>query len=150
MENPEFPMQQNESTASWLEKAKDPSPATRRAAALAMRDKPLKEAREVLTEVARQYPPGDKAYLDDLATGCTGKEEPMYAHLLGRLGAMTLKWSDAFADIACRLHPVTSVFALKDRALATSLPQDRRQQAIDALSAINHKTAIEALKEIKK
>ncbi len=141
-------MQQTESTAT-LDKAKDPSPAVRRAAAIAMRDKPLNEARDVLTEVARQYPAGDKAYLEDLATGCTGKEPAMYAHLLGRLGSLTLKWSDAFADIACRLRPVNSVFALKDRALATSLPQERRQHAIDALSAIDDKVAKDALKQIK-
>ena len=74
----------------------------------------------------------------------------MYAHLLGRLGSLTLKWSDSFADIACRLRTVTSVFALKDRALAASLPQERRQQAIDALLLINDKIAIDALKQIKK
>ena len=133
---------------SLLDRARDPSPAERMKAAVALKPLSYEESRDALAEAARLYDPAVPGYLEALAQGCTGKEEAMYAHLLGRLGAQPLKWTDAFADIASALHPLTAAPAFKDRAMAPALAQPRRKQAIDALAAIDDQTAAAALADI--
>lgn len=125
-----------------------PSPAVRREVALSLRDVPFDQSRDILTTLARQYDGKDRTYLEALGTACEGKEEAAYAHLLGSIGSLPLTWSDAFADIAWRLHPVNSVFAHRDRALSPKISSERRKQAIDAIAFINDKLAATAMTEI--
>jgi len=124
------------------------SPALGREVALALRDVPAGEAAPILVEVARAYDGNDRWYLESLGTGCEGKEEAMYATLLGVMGSPPLKWSDAFADIAWRLHPVTAVPAFKDRAMSEAISPARRRQAIDAIGFVQDKLAATAMGEI--
>ncbi len=123
-------------------------PPLAREVALAVRDWPIENSADILTNIAMDYDGKDRWYLEALGTGCEGKEEAMYAILLGKLGNRPLKWSDAFADIAWRLHPVTSVMAHRDRALSAEISVERRHQAIDAIAFINDNLAASAMNEI--
>ncbi|HSI33447.1 MAG TPA: PVC-type heme-binding CxxCH protein, partial [Tepidisphaeraceae bacterium] len=123
-------------------------PPANRELALAMRDLPVEKCRDVLVKIAAAYDGKDRWYLEALGTGCEGKEEAMYATLLGVMGSQPLKWSDAFADIAWRLHPVTAVPPLKDRAMSDSITPARRKQAIDAIGFVADKLAATAMGEI--
>ncbi|HLX59921.1 MAG TPA: PVC-type heme-binding CxxCH protein [Planctomycetota bacterium] len=127
------------------ELARDPSAAARREVALSMRDAPLAQREEILAEIASRYTASDRWYLEALGTGCEGSEEDLYAQFLGRMGAPTLKWSEEFAEIAWRLHPINAIPAFKDRALAVSLSSAQRKKAIDALGFINDKAAADAM-----
>lgn len=114
----------------------------------ALREAPLDQARPILADFAKQYDGKDPAHLAALVEGCTGKEDAMYAHLLGKMGGPAAKWSDAFADIATALHPLNALPALKDRALAASVTLERRKQAIEAIAKISDKAATAALNDI--
>src|SRR5262249_34823373 len=96
----------------------DPSPAIRRAAALALRDVPFEKSGETLVYIATQFDGRDRSYLEAFGTGCEGKERQMFAALLPKLGAPAEQWSDAFARLVWRLSPPAAVADLKTRALS--------------------------------
>ena len=124
-------------------------PAVRREVALAMRDVPLEECREVLLTIASRYDGKDRWYLEALGTGCDGKEEAIYPALLEKLGETDpLKWSEAFANITWRLHPPSALSHSVIRARATSLSLTRRQQAIDTIAFTRSADAAAAMVEL--
>ncbi|MEZ0264628.1 MAG: PVC-type heme-binding CxxCH protein, partial [Phycisphaerae bacterium] len=123
-------------------------PALRREVALSLRDQPLEKSRDLLVRLAQVYDGKDRWYLEALGTGCEGKEEAMYATLLAVMGSPPFKWSDAFADIAWRLHPVTAVPAFKERAMSDTITPAQRKQAIDAIGFVADKLAATAMAEI--
>lgn len=133
-------------TGSALRLARDEHPAVRREAALAMRDEPLDIARDVLVEVAKRYDGEDRYYLEAFGTGATGKELELYALLKRDIGSDDARqWSEAFADIAWRLHPLTAVDDFVVRAQDEGLDLPQRKQALDALAFIRTRSAAEAL-----
>ncbi len=124
----------------------DPSPTVRRELALALRDASFPETQELLIGLAGQYDGRDRFALEAIGLGCDGKEASFYPLLLARLGdADPLKWSDAFASLVWRLHPVACVQAVAKRAGATSLSAVARQQALDTLAFIPDRGAAEAM-----
>ena len=125
--------------------AREPSPIVRREIALSMRDMSFTDARDILFEIASTYDGEDRWYLEALGRGCEGKEQDIYAVLLGRLGSPTSSWSDPFADIVWRLHPNTSIPALNDRIQNSGLPTEQRQQAINTLAFTAHKAGVAAM-----
>lgn len=126
--------------------ARDDSPAVRREVALSLRDVPLQKSGELLVTIARGYDGNDRWYLEALGIGCSGKEEAIFPTLLQELGGKDpVKWSDAFADIAWRLHPPSVVAALAARASSRSLAPARRFQALDALAFIKDPEASHAM-----
>jgi putative membrane-bound dehydrogenase-like protein len=128
--------------------ASDPSPAVRREVALAMRDVPLAQSKDILLTLARGYDGADRWYLEALGTGSTHKEAALYDAIRQQLGAGDpAKWSPAMANLAWRLHPPQSVDALKTRALASSLPDQDRRAALVALAYIPSQTAAHAMLE---
>lgn len=128
--------------------ARHSDPGVRLALARALRGVDIYQAQPLLADVAAGYQPGETEYLDDFANSVSGNEEAVYAYLLGKIGGPPLKWSEPFADIASRLHPVDALFAFKDRAMAAPIPADRRQQAIEAIAQISDKLAAAAMAEI--
>ena len=133
-------------SAAWF--AKDADPAMRREAALAMRDAPLEIARPILIDVAKGYNGIDRTYLEAFGIGATGKEKEIYAAVKAEMADNgPLKWSDAFARIAWRLHPEEAVADLLVRAQSNiSLP--KRKLAMDALAFVKSEKAAEAMIEI--
>jgi putative membrane-bound dehydrogenase-like protein len=126
--------------------ARDPSPAVRRELAVALRDVPLEQSRELLVELARGFDGRDRFYLEAFGIACDGKESAMYPLILEELGDRDpLKWSDAMALIAWRLHPLESLDALVTRASSPSLSPEARKQATNAIAFINDRRAALAM-----
>ena len=109
---------------------------------------------------ALHLPPGDATYLESWGMLCQGKETSVYEKLLlictGTFGSNgrklpelgspdPLKWSNKFAALAWRLHPPQSVPAFKTRALAKSLPEKARKDALTAIGFNDTKEAAEAM-----
>ncbi|MBT5925510.1 MAG: c-type cytochrome [Verrucomicrobia bacterium] len=128
--------------------AADPSPAVRREVALAMRDIPFARAKDVLVAVAKGYDGSDRHYLEALGTGATGKESQLYDTLVSELGSQdSVNWSNAFANIAWRLHPSQSAAGFTQRALAEGLSEDDRKAALVALAYAGTKEAVNGIVE---
>jgi putative heme-binding domain-containing protein len=113
-----------------------------REVALALRDAPFDEARPLLLMLAARYNDSDRFFLEAIGLGCDGKEEAIYPLLLA---PDPLKWSDAFASLVWRLHPVACVQAVAQRAGATSLSPAARKQAVDTLAFIPDRSAADAM-----
>ena len=128
--------------------AADPSPAVRREVALAMRDVPLDECRDVLIEIAAGFDGKDRWYLEAFGIACDGKEDLLYPLLQQKLGAPPTQWDERFAGLLWRLHPPGAIEPLATRALCDDLTEQQRKQAIDALAFIQDAAAAEAMIEI--
>lgn len=128
---------------------KDSSPAVRRAVAVALRDVPLEKMQDIAVELASRYDGGDRYYIEALGLALTGKEEEIYPVLAAKLGNEDpLKWSEAFADIAWRLHPKAAVAALEQRAGSDKLSEEQRKKAMVALGFIPDQQAVNAMNNL--
>lgn len=129
--------------------ATDADPGVRREVALAMRDRPAREALPVLATIAVRFDGRDRTYLEALGTGATGKEAALYGLLRRSMGAAApVRWSEAFAWIAWRLHPPAAVDAFVARARATSLSLAERRRAVDALAFMTTRAASLAMLDL--
>lgn len=103
----------------------------------------------LLVELARGFDGADRAYLEALGTGATGKEAALYAALAPLLGHRDPpRWSDAFAWIAWRLHVPAAIDALAVRAGSETLALPARRRALDALAFIDERAASAAVVEV--
>jgi len=131
--------------------ARDDNAGVRREAALALRDISYVVCGDILEDIAKGYDGVDRSYLEAFGTACSGKETEMYERLKKSFKpGSPLKWDDRFTNIAWRLHPLTSITAMKQRALATSLPYAKRKQAMVAIGVQSHRRAAVAMAEIAK
>jgi putative heme-binding domain-containing protein len=131
--------------------AEDPSPAVRREVALALRDVPFAEARELLLTLAKGYDGKDRAYLEAWGIGCTGKEADVYAALASGAGGEArdpLKWSASHAGLVWRLTPAAAVKDLAMRAQAKTLSEEARLAAVTAIGFVPSRDAAMALIDI--
>ena len=127
----------------------DPSSAVRRTALLALRDTPYKKKRKLLIEMAGDFNGKDRWYLEAIGTAAEGKRAKLYKALVKRYGSGSpVAWDARMAKFAWRLHPKQSVDALRQRAMARLLSQDKRQAALDALAFVDTRQAAEALVEV--
>jgi len=127
----------------------DPSPAVRREVALSLRDVDSPIAAPLLTVIARGYDGRDRSYLEAFGTGATKKDAEVYAAVKAQLGDDDpLKWSDAFARIAWRLHPESAVADFKTRALSDQLDDAQRKLATDSIAFIFTRSAADAMLDI--
>jgi len=129
--------------------ARDVSPAVRREAALAMRDRPFSEARDVLVAVAEGYDGKDRSYLEAWGTGATGKESELFAALSSRnKESNPERWSPSHAGLVWRLTPEQATPAFAARAMATSLSERERLDAVTALGFIPTAASANALVDV--
>ncbi|AMY12419.1 putative membrane-bound dehydrogenase domain protein [Luteitalea pratensis] len=129
--------------------ARDTDAGVRRDVALSMRDRAAELALPILADVARRFDGLDRSYLEALGTGATHKEAALYDLLRREMGTGDPRaWSDAFAWIAWRLHPPTSVDAFARRAAAAALPIDARRRAMDALAFVHTRAAATEMVEL--
>ena len=129
--------------------AKDPSPAVRREVALAMRDLPYGQAKDVLITLAKAYEGKDRHYLEALGTGATGKKAQLYQDLHKTMGhENSIQWSKTFANIAWRLHPQAAADDFAKRAQSNEIAEEDRTAAIVALAYTGNKKAIDSIVEI--
>lgn len=135
-----------DTSGSAADLAGDPHPAVRREVALAMRDASFDLAKDLLVAVAKGYDGKDRSYLEAFGTGATGKEAEVYAAVKSEMGNDDPRlWSEPFADIAWRLHPVAAIEDLLTRVRSETLPLPRRQQSLDAIAFIRTKGAATAM-----
>jgi putative membrane-bound dehydrogenase-like protein len=129
--------------------AADASPAVRREVALALRDTPAAQAKDILLTVAKGYDGSDRAYLEAWGTGCSGKEAEIYAALAATAPAgNAATWPAKYANLIWRLTPRGAEAAFAARAAAESLPEADRIAAITALGFISSREAVTALLDL--
>ena len=139
--------------ARW--RAKDPSPAIPREAALALRELSASKfatentvnfAGDLATLLVERYQPGDRWYLEALGLAFDRQAQPWYACLLEKkYGGDPLAWSPTFADLSWRLHPRAAIPGFVARANAKTLDPAARKQALEALAFESDRTAAEAM-----
>jgi putative membrane-bound dehydrogenase-like protein len=117
------------------------SPAIRAEAALMMRDRSAEESLPVLIAVAKGFDGKDRSYLEAFGLGSKGKESEVYAALAKTMGGPASSWSEAFAWIAWRLHPVEAAADFKARALLSDLSEDQRKLMLTALAFVKSREA---------
>lgn len=129
--------------------SRDPSPAVRREMALSCRNLPLEKCKNSLINIAAKYDGRDRTYLEAFGIGCSGKESEIYDAVKERFGNDDpLKWSDAFARIAWRLHPQQSIPDLRVRALSDKLTPAERKLAMTSIAFSDTSEAAKAMLEI--
>ena len=128
--------------------ASDMSPAVRREAALMLRDVPAEKSVPLLAKIAPQFDGNDRAYLEAVGLGSDGKESAVFAAVAPGFSKDPLSWSDAAAWIAWRLHPDEAVPALKTRAMAPTLNEEKRKLMLTALAFNPGREAAEAMLDI--
>ena len=115
--------------------------------ATALRDASGEAAVAALVEIARRFDGRDRAYLDALGIGCTGKVDAVYGALAARAGE-PLEWSEAMDWIAWRLGSPASVPALLARAQSDALSGAARERALTALAFVRARSAADAMMTI--
>ena len=131
--------------------ATDASPAVRREVALALRDVPFAEAKDLLVTLARGYDGKDRSYLAAWGIGATGKEAPLYAALAAAQPEKdATKWTPPYANLVWKLTPADAAPAFRARALAPTLSDADRLAAVTALGFIPTNDAATALLDLAK
>ncbi len=125
--------------------AHDESPAVRREVAVALRDVPLAQSKNILIELAKRYDGKDRSYLEAWGIGCTGKEAAIWDELKTIMQGDALDWSDKFAQLTWRLHPVRAVNDLQSRLLSQKLSKAERKLALDTLAFIQDPSSAKVL-----
>lgn len=125
--------------------ATDDSAAVRREVALTARDLPGNVGVDLLVKLAGRFDGKDRAYLEALGLGSTGREPEVYAALAPVLGGAAESWTDVFAWLAWRLHPAEAVPDFKARALAAGLTKEQRKLMVTALAFVPSREAAGAM-----
>ncbi len=99
----------------------DPSPLVRRDVAISLRDVSWDQSKDLIVELFQQFNGKDRWYLEALGMALEGKEESAYAYLLTDQSENPDDWSDAFSVLTWRLHPASSISALKGRAISENI-----------------------------
>ena len=128
-----------------IKMASDESAAVRREVALTLRDVPADRSVPVLVSLAKQFDGKDRAYLEALGLGSTGKESEAYDAIHQAMGGPAESWSDAFAWIAWRLHPAAAVNDLKARVLNDKLSPEQSKLMLTALAFVPTREAAGAM-----
>ena len=127
----------------------DPSAFVRREIAVALRDSSFKVKKEILLSLAAQYDGKDRWYLETLGSAMDADAESWYKALLisfyPNQPISPLKWSKPMADFAWRLHPISAVKEIAQRAVDSASSKEERMRMITALAFINDKTAANAM-----
>lgn len=136
-----------------LEKARmladDPSPAVRREVAIFLRDVPLAESRDMMLDLARSYEPGDRWMLEAIGLAAEGEETEAYDVLSEEFGDEDpTEWSEAWADIAWRLHPLAAVGDFRERAASSRIEADQKRRALTAIGFVADPKAMKAMEAL--
>lgn len=128
--------------------ANDPSGFVRREAVVSLKGVPYEKAKPVLLELIKKFDGSDRWYLETLGYTLKGNEEDAYREslrLFGDADKDPSAWSKQSSAMAWRLHPPSSVGALKQRAMSAALDSAERAAAITALAFINTSAAASAM-----
>jgi putative membrane-bound dehydrogenase-like protein len=129
--------------------ANDPSAAVRREVAIAMRDVPFAEAKDILLTLTRTYDGKDRSYLAAIGIGATGKQAPLYAELAKTQSEQdATKWTPAYSSLVWKLTPAAAAPAFRARASSSALSEADRLAAVTALGFIPTKEAATTLLDL--
>ncbi len=122
--------------------AGDASAAVRREVAVTLRDVPAERSLPILVKIARGFDGVDRSYLEAFGLGSEGKESEVFAAVSEVMGGGSpADWSDAFARIAWRLHPVEAARAFSERARSAGLDEEQRKLMLTALAFVKSREA---------
>lgn len=125
---------------------RDPSAAVRREVMVALQTRGEHDGFiDLMLSLAGSYDGTDRDYLEAFGAAARGYEEELFSALSADFGQSPSNWSNAFADLAWRLHPASAVESFVARARDASLEEARRQQAINALAFMPERAAAEAM-----
>jgi putative heme-binding domain-containing protein len=128
--------------------SKDKSPFVRREVAIALRDLPYADKKEVLLSLASQYDGEDRWYLETLGSAMEANAATFYDELkvlLGEKNINSQQWKKPMIDFAWRLHPANAIADIFERVADSSLSPDERSKMLTALAFINDKAAANAM-----
>ena len=125
--------------------AGDQSPMVRREVAVALRDVPVAQSTPLLSRMARQIDGSDRSLVEAWGIGCTGKEAEVWANL-----KPAGDWTEGFAHLTWRLHPVAALPELQKRAADGKLSAEQRKLALDTLAFIPDASAAKAVLALAK
>jgi putative membrane-bound dehydrogenase-like protein len=130
--------------------AHDTDAGVRREVAVSMRDRSGEDVLNLLVDIARGFDGQDRAYLEAIGTGATGKEAALYDRLRRELHPPDdpTAWPAAFTWITWRLHPPDAVPAVLTRAQSATLSSVDRRFAMDTLAFIQDPAASKAMLEL--
>lgn len=130
--------------------AKDSSSRVRREVALALRDVPFEQSKDLLLSLAEGYDGADRWYLEAWGMGAFGHEEKIYPLLKKRLGSDALKWDARFEGLAWRLHVKEALPDFVKRASSTTLETDQRIRMLTAIAFTEGRESTEAMIRLSK
>ncbi|MCO5236597.1 MAG: c-type cytochrome [Chitinophagaceae bacterium] len=131
---------------------RDPSSFVRREVAVALRDIPFDQTRDILLQLVKQYATGDRWYLNAVADAMKGHEAEVYPEIkqIFAKDNTPAQWNRSMAEWAWELHPADALHDLLERATNTQLPAQDRKMAITAIAFINDKAAAETMVKLSK
>lgn len=134
------------------QRATDENPQVRREVAIALRDVPLVEGRDALTELVKRYDGQDPWMRVALGTALDGAKAEEFYPDLKKIYAATdpTTWSAPMASLAFELHPKAAINDLKIRASSDKVPEAGRKQALTALAFVREKAAVQAMLSLTK
>ncbi len=132
--------------------ASDPDPAVRREVAIALRDVPLTDCRDALTNLVRAFDGQDPWMRFALGQALDGaKAEAFYPELKKIYAANDpTAWPAPMAALAFETHPNAAVADLKIRALSGKVSIGDRRHAVTALAFVEDKSAAQAMLALTK
>lgn len=125
--------------------AGDQSPMVRREVAVALRDVSAAQSAPMLAQMARQIDGSDRSLLEAWGIGCSGKESEVWVKLKPEGD-----WSEGFAHLTWRLHPLAAVADLQKRAADAKLSSEQRMLALNTLAFIPDASAAKAVLALAK
>ena len=128
--------------------SKDKSPFVRREVAIASRDLPYADKKEVLLALVSQYDGQDRWYLEALGSALETDAALWFEEiklLLGEKNNRSEQWKKPMVDFAWRLHPDNATTDLYERAIDSLLSAEERGKMLTALAFINQKAAADAM-----
>ena len=128
----------------------DPSAAVRREVAIALRDVPYADCRNMLLNLVSRYDGQDRYYLTALGQAADGKEENLFADLRPTFAGDPAEWDQKTANLVWELHPASAAVMLRKRAESSQLTADARKQAVVALGFIKSTVAAKAMIDLTK
>jgi len=128
----------------------NPSIAVAREMAIALRDVPYAQSKDIIKTLVENFDGQDRYYLEALGTALSEKEDVFYQDNRSKWPQNAENWTSAQSWLAWRLHPKSAVNDLKTRAISSILSANERKQTITALAFVNDKTAAEAMLKLTK
>lgn len=131
-----------------------PSFFLQREIALAIRDLPLEQKKDILIHILKGFDGKDPYLLESIGQALEQDADIILPEIdkifNEKNNGSPEKWDEAYARLLWRLHPVSSVPVLSKWANTDSLSAAQRRNAITAIGFVHHPSAAEAMLALSK